>query len=277
MKAAKMGRGMRMLVMLALVTALLQIVLSHEWRTDRRPRLFGKRLQLRSLEPARQHIKKRLVQFHNFFRSKVKPPASNMLAMSWSAAAAVDAQRWADSCQLLVHDNDTGRTVQEFGTCGQNIFVATHQVPWFFAVKTWWLEKDNFTYGGSKNDLFVVGHYTQMVWHASHQMGCGLAHCAHAKPKPFYNYVCNYCPIGNYLQRLARPYDKGPPCSSCPSHCKAKRLCTNSCPYGDLWINCKELDLAFHTWLCHTKTKEGLERLRHCRATCLCKGKITYP
>ncbi|KAK8745572.1 hypothetical protein OTU49_000268 [Cherax quadricarinatus] len=190
-----MGSGMRMLVMLALVTALLQIVLSHEWRTDRRPRLFGKRLQLRSLEPARQHIKKRLVQFHNFFRSKVKPPASNMLAMSWSAAAAVDAQRWADSCQLLVHDNDTGRTVQEFGTCGQNIFVATHQVPWFFAVKTWWLEKDNFTYGGSKNDLFVVGHYTQMVWHASHQMGCGLAHCAHAKPKPFYNYVCNYCPM----------------------------------------------------------------------------------
>ncbi|XP_045621088.1 cysteine-rich secretory protein 2 isoform X2 [Procambarus clarkii] len=250
---------------------------SRTWRTDRRPRLFGTKLHLRSLEPAKHSIQRKLVQFHNFFRSKVKPPASNMLAMSWSAAAALGAQRWADACQLLVHDNATGRTVHEFGACGQNIFVATHQVPWFFAVKTWWLEKDNFTYGGRKNDLEVVGHYTQMVWHSSHQVGCGLAFCALATPKPFYNYVCNYCPIGNYLQSLPRPYAQGTPCSGCPGHCKGKRLCTNSCPYGDLWINCKELQLAFPAWLCNTRSKEGLERLRHCRATCKCKGKITYP
>ncbi|XP_045102212.1 cysteine-rich secretory protein 2-like [Portunus trituberculatus] len=246
------------------------------WRTDRLPRLFGRRLQLRSIEPGKYRVQRRLVQFHNSFRSKVKPQAANMLAMSWSKEVAKDAQRWADACELLVHDNATGRTVDAFGPCGQNIFVATQQVPWYFAVKTWWLEKEHFTYGGS-NDLKLVGHYTQLVWHSSHQLGCGLAHCAHAKPLPFFNYVCNYCPIGNFLERIGHPYDSGPPCSGCQGHCKGRRLCTNSCPYGDLWMNCRELQRSFPPWLCNSKTKEGLERLRSCRATCMCKGKITYP
>jgi Cysteine-rich secretory protein family len=95
-----------------------------------------------------------------------------------------------------------------------------------FAIKTWFLEKHNFTYGSPKNNLFEVGHYTQMVWAASHKVGCGFARCPlkleqqhrqttttttvydiHGRPrttthhhrtkhpKYFYNYVCNYCPM----------------------------------------------------------------------------------
>ncbi|KAF2367958.1 Cysteine-rich secretory protein [Trinorchestia longiramus] len=288
------------------------------WRNDRRPKIFGSRLQLRSLTPRRMRIRRRLVQYHNFFRTRVQPPATNMLAMvlhlplmrgnrhnsvtkmlamlkkykicrtqhlntvtlslqSWSREAARDAQRWASACKLLVHDDNAGRTVRGYGPCGQNIFVGTQQVPWFFAVKTWWLEKDNFTYGSEKNDLFVVGHYTQLVWHASHQMGCGLAFCKDAKPRPFYNYVCNYCPIGNHLQAIGHPYDRGPSCSACPGHCKADKLCTNACPFGDLWVNCKDLARTFKGWLCDSKTKKGIERRKHCRATCRCEGKITFP
>lgn len=186
---------MKYLLQVVFLLIATMVQLSHAWRTDRRPKIFGNKLRLKSLEPGKYRIQKKLVQFHNFFRSKVKPEAANMLAMSWSSAAAVDAQRWADACQLLVHDSAEGREVEEYGSCGQNIFVSTHQVPWFFAVKTWWLEKDNFTYGGNNNDLHVIGHYTQMVWHATHEVGCGLAYCAHAYPRPFYNYVCNYCPM----------------------------------------------------------------------------------
>lgn len=50
---------------------------------------------------------------------------------TWHAEAARDAQRWADQCQFLIHDNVTGRWVDDFGSCGQNIFVSTHQVPWW--------------------------------------------------------------------------------------------------------------------------------------------------
>lgn len=36
-----------------------------------------------------------------------------------------------------------------------------------------------------------------MVWAASHKVGCGLSKCARGGPrnKPFFNYVCNYCPM----------------------------------------------------------------------------------
>jgi hypothetical protein len=44
-------------------------------------------------------------------------------------------------------------------------------------VKTWYSERDNFTYGSPNNDLHVVGHYTQMVWGATHRVGCGFARC----------------------------------------------------------------------------------------------------
>ncbi|KAG0730596.1 Cysteine-rich secretory protein 2 [Chionoecetes opilio] len=233
--------------------------------------VFGRRLQLRSIEPGKHRVQRRLVHFHNNFRSKVKPQASNMLAMSWSKEVARDAQRWAEACELLVHDNATGRTVDGFGPCGQTAFVSTQASP-----LTWWLEKDHFTYGGS-NDLKRVGHYTQLVWHSSHQLGCGLAHCTDARPTPFFNYVCNYCPIGNFPERIGRPYDSGSPCSGCQGKCKGRRLCTNSCPYGDLWMNCKALQRSVPGWLCDSRTKKGLERRRYCRATCKCKGKIVYP
>lgn len=64
----------------------------------------------------------------------------------------------------------------------------------FFALKTWFLEYKNFTYGKPVNNLKAVGHYTQMVWATSHKIGCGLAHCPGGPWGHFYNYVCHYCP-----------------------------------------------------------------------------------
>lgn len=70
----------------------------------------------------------------------------------------------------------------------------------FFAIETWWLEKKDFTYG-KPNNLTITGHYTQLVWAATHEVGCGIAKCYHhgnyqkTKAKLFYNYVCNYCPM----------------------------------------------------------------------------------
>nr|CAD7265108.1 unnamed protein product [Timema shepardi] len=59
------------------------------------------------------------------------------LWQSWHKGAARAAQRWADQCLLLTHDDVSGRYVEDFGSCGQNIFVSTHQVPWY--TRPWFL------------------------------------------------------------------------------------------------------------------------------------------
>jgi hypothetical protein len=55
----------------------------------------------------------------------------------WNKDAARSAQRWAAQCMLLTHDNVTGRWVDNFGSCGQNIFVSTEQVPWWVKSGGW--------------------------------------------------------------------------------------------------------------------------------------------
>jgi len=59
-------------------------------------------------------------------------------------------------------------------------------------VEAWFEEVDDFTYGG-QNKLAATGHYTQMVWAKTNQVGCGYARCKDGKGT-FHNYVCNYCP-----------------------------------------------------------------------------------
>jgi len=248
-----------------LMTVVFVVVLMSEWSVTKRPmpKKYGKAVPRRELETGFANTRKKIELYHNYFRAQVDPPAKDMLEMKWHKAAADDAQRWAEACELLVHDNITGRWVDNYGSCGQNIFVANVQVPWFFAIKTWFLEKNNFTYEG-ENDLGVVGHYTQLVWYSSHELGCGFHYCADSKPKPYYNYVCNYCPIGNFPDRIAKPYEKGAPCSGCEDSCKFKKLCTNACSYADLWMNCKELNATWHDWLCKGENEAS------CLATCRC-------
>lgn len=53
----------------------------------------------------------------------------------WNTAAARSAQKWSEQCRFLTHDTIEGRWVDKFGSCGQNIFVSTHKVPWYVKQK----------------------------------------------------------------------------------------------------------------------------------------------
>ncbi|GLG96065.1 hypothetical protein R5R35_002610 [Gryllus longicercus] len=274
MAAAGAAPALRRLLLCALVAALLN---AHAcWRTDHKPRVFGDRIKRSKLVTTHREVQRKIVNYHNFFRSQVEPPASNMLRMTWHKGAARAAQKWAEKCQLLTHDDVTGRWVHNFGSCGQNIFISTQQVPWLFAIRMWNEERHNFSYGAHNNNIYVVGHYTQMVWDATHKVGCGFHRCdgGGGRRKPYFSYICNYCPIGNYMERLGRPYTHGHPCGDCRGHCKVRKLCTNSCPAADMWANCHELNATWHDWLCRNPTREGRERHKYCKATCNCQGKI---
>ncbi|XP_043526193.1 cysteine-rich venom protein Cau1-like [Frieseomelitta varia] len=204
-----------------------------------------------------------------------------MLLQKWHPGLAKSAQRWANRCLGLVHDNATGLYLDGFGQSGQNIFITTRRTLWTFPIRMWYMEYKDYKFGDDEgNDLHEIGHYTQIAWATTHLVGCGVSHCTGGKGplgKDFFMYVCNYAPSGNYKGRLGHPYVPGKPCSMCKDHCsRNNKLCTNACYYTDLWSNCAELARTFRSWVCETNTNEGRERRKFCGATCNCNDKIYY-
>ncbi|XP_010885778.1 cysteine-rich secretory protein 2-like [Esox lucius] len=167
-------------------------------------------------------VQKEIVDLHNDLRRGVQPPARNMLQMSWNNEAAINAQKWANQCTMSHSPADQRRT--STSGCGENLFMSTNERPWTSAIQSWYSEVNNYNYdsNGSINGK-VVGHYTQVVWATSKEIGCAVAKCPNSVWK-FY-YVCQYCPPGNYVGR--KPYNTGSRCADCPNNCQ-NGLCQSS-------------------------------------------------
>ncbi|XP_067414455.1 cysteine-rich secretory protein 3-like [Emydura macquarii macquarii] len=177
-----------------------------------------------------------IVDKHNALRRGVIPTASNMRRMEWSPAAAGNAKSWANECILSHSPPDRRKTTVN---CGENIFMSTAPYSWSNVIQAWYNEVENFEYGiGPTTPEAVIGHYTQVVWYNSDQIGCAMAFCPQNLFKYFY--VCHYCPAGNYINLMKTPYKSGAPCGDCPNACD-NGLCTNPCKYVDIYSNCPAL------------------------------------
>uniref|UniRef100_A0A914WSG7 SCP domain-containing protein n=1 Tax=Plectus sambesii TaxID=2011161 RepID=A0A914WSG7_9BILA len=84
-------------------------------------------------------------------------------------------------------------------------FVAAAQAWWDELVKAWRYEADNIFYG---NYTGVVGHFTQLAWAKTYQVGCGFSQC----PNTIYAgqnagyVVCRFLETGNYVpQQIYNP------------------------------------------------------------------------
>ncbi|KAI8427937.1 hypothetical protein MSG28_002265 [Choristoneura fumiferana] len=259
------GMSLRISLWICIVILLnAMVVLQSVQIWGKRPLFPSNKIPDNALTPQREIVRRKIVLYHNFFRSKVRPSASNMLMMSWHAGAARQAQQYAERCVFLQHNPAHENTVPHLGICGQNLFVAAQKTPWFFAIKDWFLEYQNFTYGSPIKNLRAVGHYTQMVWATGHKVGCGVARCLGGPWGQFYNYVCHYCPGGNINNIIQYPYKVGSPCADCPNNC-VSGLCNNPCYAKDHYSNCGELKAMNIPNLC----QEGV-----CNATCSCGTKI---
>jgi hypothetical protein len=83
------------------------------------------------------------------------------------------------------------------------------------AVQGWSAEVACYTYGtfmaGDKCDMACTsamnsdgcGHYTQVVWRASTQIGCGVTSCGSGFNMQT-EVICNYSPAGNFIGE--KPY-----------------------------------------------------------------------
>ncbi|XP_023760582.1 pathogenesis-related protein 1B [Lactuca sativa] len=123
---------------------------------------------------------------HNTARAQVS--VGNMV---WNATVATYAQNYANQrigdCNLI-HSQ---------GPYGENLAEGTGDFTGTTAVNLWVAEKTNYDH--STNTCAsgqVCGHYTQVVWRNSDQLGCARVQCTN---NGGWFVICSYYPPGNIL------------------------------------------------------------------------------
>lgn len=150
-----------------------------------------------------------IVLKHNEVRATVSQcnPLPNLI---WKQALADTAAAWIAQCKdtdgngLIDHNPNRGAghpyQVGEnvFGTSGNASSGTAAQ-----AVKLWADEVVDYDYdSNSCAPGRVCGHYTQIVWRKTLEVGCAIGVCSNMRFKT--SVVCNYGPAGNFIGQ--RPY-----------------------------------------------------------------------
>ncbi|KAL6483635.1 hypothetical protein MHYP_G00085070 [Metynnis hypsauchen] len=168
--------------------------------------------------------KEHIVQMHNRYRSMVEPQAANMIHMTWDEAPSVMAEAYAAKC-IWDHNPDVQNVM------GENLFISTGPFSIDKAMSDWFEERAGYNYDTNTcSENQMCGHYTQIVWAKTTNVGCAAHICETVKGLYFQNatmLVCNYFPPGNVIGQ--KPYETGLPCSKCPEEMKdcVQDICYN--------------------------------------------------
>jgi hypothetical protein len=143
-----------------------------------------------------------MLDAHNQVRAGASPsPSPALPSMTWAGDLAAAAQRYAARCDFS-HDPDRGPVGENLSVnappgwrMGENVVIG------------WAEEAADYDYA-TDTCAAVCGHYTQIVWRDSVELGCGVATC-NGGIDGFTGdageiWVCRYRAPGNFGGR--RPY-----------------------------------------------------------------------
>lgn len=141
---------------------------------------------------------------HNAARQEVGVPD-----LTWSAELAEYAQAWANQ---LLREGGTLRhrstSERMMSNVGENLSGSRSSAEGGAmqhpsrVVAAWVAEQADYDYASNSCAAGkVCGHYTQIVWRETTEVGCGVARDADATREVW---VCNYAPAGNFVGE--RPY-----------------------------------------------------------------------
>ena len=137
-------------------------------------------------------FEQKILQSHNLERAHV-----GVAPMRWNPALAASAQRWAD--RLAATAKFEHAPENPSAPEGENLWAGT---PGHFApdamVDAWVREKRHFRPGvfpdnSTTGRVEDVGHYTQVIWRTTLEVGCARALGAREEVL-----VCRYAEAGNY-------------------------------------------------------------------------------
>ncbi len=135
---------------------------------------------------------KGMITAHNAVRQQV-----GVQPLRWSTEAAQVAQAWANNLKMqgcpLEHNPNRG-FYGENAAWGGGMSLTPQSV-----VGMWASEGKDYHYDTNSCTGDTCGHYTQVVWGTTTEVGCGKASCGNAEV-----WICDYAPPGNYVGQ--KPY-----------------------------------------------------------------------
>lgn len=136
-----------------------------------------------------QSLSIEMLQAHNSIRRSLGVPQ-----LTWSDRLSERAQEWAQT--LLKKGQFSHHPKSAYG---ENLFEMTgaHASP-TQVVDEWASESNNYDYRFNRCNG-MCGHYTQIVWRDTKEVGCGVARGIRREV-----WVCEYNPPGNWIGE--RPY-----------------------------------------------------------------------
>lgn len=154
--------------------------------------VYGKALTQQAT--AQDSTAEQLLAAHNRYRSEVGVPA-----LTWSNTLSDHAQAWADHLAATGSFQHSQEDEE-----GENLWQGTaDRFSYSDMVDGWGDEKQYFRPGAfpavsSTGNWSDVGHYTQLVWSNTTEVGCGIATTDGTDIL-----VCRYNPPGNYVGERA--------------------------------------------------------------------------